>query len=107
VCGGRDTPHWQTTVLRLVTSDASLSKIHNCNYEIISLKYCLSGHKVALKWGVDATRTRKCELHISLGCAPREFYVIFLKGQLLVNAVSQRTLFLFTKEDKENTAIHI
>ena len=48
--------------------------------------------RVALTSGVDGTRT--CELHISLGCAPGEFYVIFFKGQLLLNAESQRTLFL-------------
>ena len=38
--------------------------------------------------------------HISLGCAPREFYFLFLKAEHLLNSQSQRTLFCI-KQIKE------
>jgi len=32
--------------------------------------------------------------HISLGCAPREFYFSFLKGEHLLNSQSRRTILV-------------
>jgi hypothetical protein len=39
--------------------------------------------------------------HVSLGCATREFYFSFLKGEHLLKSQSLRTLFVFIKQIKE------
>ena len=39
---------------------------------------------------------------ISLGCAPREIYFSFLKGEYLLNTQSRRAVFLFIKQIEQN-----